>query len=64
MIVTDVHLQGFYQGRIGKETERAYMDFEIQQTAKVSPTIGGCKPIDADLVSLWTRHWKQTGFLQ
>lgn len=57
-------LLGFYQGRIGKESERAYMDFEIHETAKVSPTIGGCKPIDADLVSLWAKNWKQTGFLQ
>jgi len=56
--------QGFYQGRIGKESERAYMDFEIEQTAKVSPTIGECKPIDAELVALWAKNWKQTGFLQ
>jgi len=40
------------------------MDFEIEQTAKVSPTIGKCKPIDADLVALWAKNWKQTGFLQ
>jgi len=40
------------------------MDFEIDQTAKVSPTIGSCKPIDAELVALWAKNWKQTGFLQ
>jgi hypothetical protein len=40
------------------------MDFEIEQTSIVSPTIGHCGPIDADLVALWVKNWKQTGFLQ
>jgi hypothetical protein len=56
--------KGFYQGRIGKDSERAHMEFEIDQTAKVTPTIGSCKPIDAELVALWAKNWKQTGFLQ
>jgi hypothetical protein len=56
--------QGFYQGRIGKDEERAHMDFEVEQTSIVSPTIGHCGPIDADLVALWVKNWKQTGFLQ
>jgi len=40
------------------------MDFEIQETAKVSPTIKGCKAVDPALVALWVKNWKQTGFLE
>ena len=39
------------------------MDFDVAQTSKVSPTIAACEPLVPELVALWTRHWKETGFL-
>lgn len=56
-------LLSFYQGRIGKEKERAPMEFQIGKTSRVAPSIGGCKAPNAELVALWVKHWKETGFM-
>lgn len=56
--------QNFYQNRIGKDEERPFMDFEVKQTSKVSPTIASCKATDPSLVALWVGTWKKSGFLQ
>lgn len=53
----------FYQNRIGKDEERAHMDFAVTETAKLSPTVAACRPVDADLVALWTKSWKESGFV-
>lgn len=66
----DVHanptykLLSFYQSRIGKDEERAHMEFSVAETARLSPTVAACKAVDADLVALWTRSWKESRFLQ
>lgn len=40
------------------------MDFSVEKTAQVSPAIADTKAVSADLVALWARHWRKTGFLQ
>lgn len=54
-------LLSFYQNRLG--SERRAVQYQITKTAAISPTVADCKPVDADLVALWTRHWMQSGFL-
>ncbi|ORY34306.1 putative L-aminoadipate-semialdehyde dehydrogenase [Naematelia encephala] len=56
-------LLSFYQNRIGNKTERPHMEFEVVKTSELSPTIASVQAVDSDLVALWTRHWKKTGFL-
>ena len=53
----------FYRGRIGKETEREFVDFETRETGRVAPTIRECKAVDESLVKLWVDQWKADGFL-
>jgi hypothetical protein len=54
--------QSFYQNRIGKKDERPPMDFLVEKTSKVSPTIANTSAVNADLVSLWAKQWKKSGF--
>ncbi|KAL7418303.1 hypothetical protein Q5752_006759 [Cryptotrichosporon argae] len=54
----------FYTNRIGGETERPTIPFAVNVTAKTSPTIAACAPIDPQLVALWARQWRSSGFLQ
>lgn len=39
------------------------MDFAVNKTAKMSPTIAECRPTDPSLVALWVVQWKKSGFL-
>jgi hypothetical protein len=39
------------------------MDFSVEKTSAVSPAIASAYAVDADLVSLWTKHWKKSAFL-
>lgn len=55
-------LLGFYEKRFS--TERAPIEFAVERTAQLSPTIAGCKPVSAELVALWTKQWRDSGFLQ
>lgn len=55
-------LLGYYQKRLGGE-ERDPIEFEVTRTAKLSPTIARLKPVSAELVALWTRKWRESGFL-
>ncbi|WVF69836.1 hypothetical protein IAT40_004615 [Kwoniella sp. CBS 6097] len=58
-------LLNFYQNRIGNKTERPHMDFEVKRVESVSPTMKrSVKAVDSDLVALWTKQWKNSGFLQ
>jgi len=54
--------QNFYQNRIGQEKEKPFVDFKVDRTTQVSPTLAFCKAVDPGLVALWTRHWKASGF--
>lgn len=56
--------QSFYQNRMGKTGERPHMEFLVDNTAKLSPTIGKVKAISPELVALWVGQWKKSGFLQ
>ena len=58
-----VKLLAFYTTRLGLETEKAQMSFSVDRAAKVSSTIANCPAISPELVELWARHWKKTGFL-
>lgn len=55
-------LLGFYQKRIS--SERPPIEFSVRRTAQLSPTIAECEPVSAELVTLWTRQWRESGFLQ
>ncbi|WVQ83357.1 hypothetical protein IAT38_005496 [Cryptococcus sp. DSM 104549] len=57
-------LLGFYQNRIGKKTEKAPMEFKVERVESESPTMKGeVKKVGPELAALWTRRWKQSGFL-
>lgn len=57
-------LLSFYKGRIGKEKEREFVEFETGETSKVAPTIRECKAVDEPLVKLWVNQWRADGFLE
>ncbi|CAN8105946.1 unnamed protein product [Discula destructiva] len=57
-------LLNFYQNRIGQDKERADIEFATSSTASLSPTIANVEPPTPELVALWARHWRKTGFLQ
>lgn len=56
--------QDFYRNRIGQDKERAEIGFATDITASLSPTIAKTEPPTRDLVALWAKHWRRTGFLQ
>ena len=58
-----IKLVDFYTGRLGQEEEKPQMIFSVQETSTVSETLRSCPAISADMVSLWVKNWKQTGFL-
>ncbi|KAK4688566.1 hypothetical protein P7C73_g1542, partial [Tremellales sp. Uapishka_1] len=58
-----IKLSGFYANRFGKDEEKIMQPFDVAQTSKLSPTIADAPPITKDLVSLWVRNWKNTGFI-
>lgn len=49
---------------MGKTDERPHMEFLVDKTSSVSPTIGQVQPISPELVALWVGQWRKSGFLQ
>ena len=39
------------------------MEFLVDKAEKLSPILARSRPVDAGLVALWTKHWRETGFL-
>ena len=59
-----IKLVDFYTGRLGGEEERKQMVFSVEETSKASPTLRDCPAISEDMVALWVKNWKKTGFLR
>ncbi|WRT64799.1 uncharacterized protein IL334_001733 [Kwoniella shivajii] len=58
-------LLSFYQNRIGNKTERPHMEFTVDKVEATSPTMKEqVKAVDPNIVSLWVKQWKSSGFLQ
>lgn len=57
-------LLGFYQNRIGKKEERPTVEFKVDRTEKESETMRDeVKKVGLELVALWAKRWRQSGFL-
>ncbi|BEI91212.1 uncharacterized protein CcaverHIS019_0400320 [Cutaneotrichosporon cavernicola] len=53
-------LLGFWKGRLGA---RRLVEFSVEHTSRISPTIAGCEPVGPELVKLWVDAWRESGFL-
>ncbi|GBE77228.1 putative three-domain protein [Sparassis crispa] len=59
-----VKLLAYYRERFGKLSDRPPIQFSIDGTSQVSPSIAACKPVSEELIGRWVQHWREVGFLE
>jgi len=59
-----VKLLEYYRERFGKLSQRPPMEFKVDLTSKVSPSIAECNAVSEGLIAKWVAHWRSVGFLE
>ncbi|KAH9923666.1 L-aminoadipate-semialdehyde dehydrogenase [Fomitopsis serialis] len=58
-----IKLLPYYRTRFGKPTESIPMQFRVDTTCSIAPTLATSPAISQDLVEKWVQHWREVGFL-
>ncbi|PCH34315.1 L-aminoadipate-semialdehyde dehydrogenase [Wolfiporia cocos MD-104 SS10] len=57
-----IKLLAYYRNRFGRARERPPMDFRVDFTTKVAPSIANSPAISEQLIGKWVQHWREIGF--